>query len=107
MNALIAALIMVESGGNDLAMGDHGKARGPLQIHQIMVDDVNRFSHTHYTWASVTNRDISIQICQRYFGHYAANKSDEVKARIWNGGPSGMKEVATLKYWEKVKKFLK
>ena len=31
--ALLAALLAVESGGNDHAIGDHGRARGALQIH--------------------------------------------------------------------------
>jgi hypothetical protein len=32
--------------------------------------------------------------------------SDEVLARIHNGGPKGYKKTATVKYWNKVKKEL-
>lgn len=38
---------------------------------------------------------------------YAKGKSDEEKARKWNGGPSGHRNKATIKYWEKVKANLK
>jgi hypothetical protein len=48
---LIAALIHVESHGNDYAVGDRGKgekAYGALQIRKPCVDDVNRRFGTKY-----------------------------------------------------------
>ena len=41
---LITALIAVESSGNDMAIGDNGRALGPLQIHRGVVLDVNRIT---------------------------------------------------------------
>jgi hypothetical protein len=41
--AFVMALIMQESGGNNLAIGDNGAAHGPLQIHRCCVDDVNKY----------------------------------------------------------------
>lgn len=49
--ALIGALIKVESDGNDKAIGDHHlaqKAYGALQIRKPYVDDVNRVFKTNY-----------------------------------------------------------
>ena len=39
----LAALIAVESSGNDNAVGDGGASHGPLQIGAAVVEDVNRF----------------------------------------------------------------
>ena len=43
-SALISAIMAVESGGRDQAIGDGGRALGPLQIHKAVVVDVNRFA---------------------------------------------------------------
>jgi len=32
--------------------------------------------------------------------------TDEVYARIWNGGPSGWRKDSTLEYWGRVQAFL-
>ena len=94
---LLSALIAVESGGNDHAKGRHGEL-GPLQIKSIMVRDVNRFAHTRYTHQQVTNRQVSIDIAQKYLAHYGQNLSDESLARIWQGGPSGHRKTSTRAY---------
>ena len=44
LELLIPVLIHVESGGDVNAIGDMGEAVGCLQIHEIMVDDVNRIA---------------------------------------------------------------
>lgn len=106
LGPLIAALITVESGGNDLAIGDNGRAVGPLQIHRSVVVDVNRIAHTNWTHQQMTNRAIAKQVCEIYLKRYAAGKTDEEAARIWNGGPNGHHKTATISYWNKVKKHL-
>jgi len=102
---LIATLIMVESGGNDFAVGDQGRAIGCLQIHKCVIDDVNRIYGLTYQWPeSAYSRETAICICRLYLRHYApAGATDEMLARIFNGGPKGYKKRATLKYWRKVK----
>lgn len=105
--ALLAALISVESGGRDLAVGDGGRAIGPLQIHAAVVEDVNRFAGTHYTHSGMTNRAAAMQVCVLYIEHYARGQSPEVQARIWNGGPKGALKKATIGYWAKVKKAMR
>ena len=37
--ALLLAMANVESGGNSRSIGDHGKARGHLQIHRCAIQD--------------------------------------------------------------------
>lgn len=103
LSLLIAAIISVESGGNNNAVGDHGRAIGPLQIHKEMVDDVNRFAGTSYQWKRMTNRSESISVFTAYVKKYCLKDDPETIARKWNGGPNGHKKPATLKYWNKVK----
>lgn len=113
---LIAALIAVESKGDDGAVGDKhlkDKAYGCLQIRQPCVDDVNRRCGTSYKAADCLNdRELSIWICKQYLSMYATKErlgrevTDEDRARIWNGGPSGWKKTSTTKYWKKVKRQL-
>lgn len=102
--ALAAALIMIESAGNDLAVGDRGTAIGPLQIRPAAVADVNRVFGTCYEHARMTNRTEAIAVMDRYLWIYAQPSrlgrpvTDVDRARIWNGGPNGWRKSATEAY---------
>lgn len=102
LSNLISALIVVESSGNDLAIGDGGRAIGPLQIHKAVVIDVNRITGSHYRHQDMTNRAQARAVCEAYLRHYGRGKTTEQQARIWNGGPTGDRKTATLPYWRKV-----
>lgn len=104
---LISALIIVESSGNDLAIGDGGKAIGPLQIHRGVVLDVNRITGSNYRHQDMTNRAQARAVCEAYLKAYGKGASTEQLARRWNGGPRGDTKTATEAYWAKVKKHLK
>lgn len=109
LECLIAAIIMVESGGNDKAVGFDGKSYGPMQITDICREDVNRIAGTKYTREDCFNRQKSIEMFNIYVKNYATKKAvdrgvtQQDVARIWNGGPSGWHKECTVKYWEKVK----
>ena len=128
---LIPVLIQVESGGDVNAIGDGGKAVGCLQIHEIMVDDVNRIKdkvvYTKYKFKySCRNEEwTSIQMCEIYLEYYYSKyirwyKKNgtsnhphpinvyEICSRLWNGGYEGLKRnpKATDKYWNKVLRLL-
>lgn len=100
---LATAIIAVESGGNDLAIGDNGRAIGAFQIHECVVADVNRVFKTHFDWRGMTNRQNARIVFEKYLTIYGQGKSPEQLARIWNGGPRGHQKSATLNYWLKVK----
>jgi len=105
---IIAALIEVESGGRDSAIGDKGKAVGCLQIHPGMIDEVNRISKAKKTGkvfnlSDRTNRAKSVEIFIIYTNYYTPTWEPETVARRWNGGPEGDKKRATLPYWAKVR----
>lgn len=114
MKGLILLLIMVESGGNDLAVGDKNlkdKAYGALQIRQPVCDDVNRHFGTLYQAEQMLgNRKLSEKVCEKYLSIWATKArlgreaTDEDRARIWNGGPNGWQKKSTLGYWAKVQK---
>jgi len=110
--AFILALIAVESGGRDHAVGDDGNAFGCLQIWQCVVDDVNRVAKTNYIHKDAFSRNDAIFMLEVYIGHYCTEKrlgrkpTLEDAARIWVGGPNGYKKRSTIKYWLKVKAHL-
>jgi len=102
-NNQINALVMVESGGDNSAIGDSGNAFGSLQIWQCYVVDVNQKYGTNLRDRDcLGDRNLSILIVQAYMNRYAKGKSFEQMARIHNGGPSGHTYKSTKKYWEKV-----
>ena len=102
--ALLAALLAVESGGNDHAIGDNGRARGALQIHAAVVEDVNRRHGTRYTHRDMHDRAKAVRVASLYLQTYAPGASPEIQARTWNGGPRGATKAATLGYWGRVKR---
>lgn len=100
VSALFAAIRQVESGGDDSAVGDGGRARGPYQMHLGAwldsggkASDYPRLAHS---------RPACEAAMLRYWARYHAT-TDEARCRIWNGGPRGMHKAATLKYWRKVR----
>lgn len=99
---LLLAIIMVESSGNPNAVGDNGLAVGILQIHSILVQDVNRIAGTEYTPADRLDVDKSIQMFIIYTNHYTPCWTPELVAKRWNGGPRGERKQATERYWIKV-----
>jgi hypothetical protein len=105
---LITALIIVESSGNDLAIGDNGRAIGPLQIHRGVVQDVNRITGSNYQWQQMTNRVQARAVCEAYLKHYVTEKRINRKptvadfAKVWNSGPNGFNKVVSNGYAKKV-----
>jgi hypothetical protein len=104
---LITALIAVESGGNDMAIGDGGRALGPLQIHRAVVVDVNRITGSSYRWQEMTNRAQARAVCEAYLRHYVTekriNRNPTVAdfAKVWNSGPNGFKKTVSDNYVRK------
>lgn len=108
--SLLAAMAQVESSGKASAIGDHGMARGTLQIHRCVVRDVNRIHGTRFTHKDAHDPYKARQMAVLYLSFYCSEKrlgrkpTQEDVARVWVGGPDGWRERATLGYWEKVKK---
>lgn len=121
---LVKALIQVESGGLDTAVGDKhltDKAYGCLQIRKPYITDVNRVYKTNLKAQDMLgNRQLSIDTFYKYMDIYATKRqigrepTDQDRARIHNAGPSGWKnphpnpnvQKMLAVYWAKVNKFI-
>jgi hypothetical protein len=112
---LVSALILVESRGNDSAIGDRhivgGEAVGALQIRPIMVREVNRIlkiqkSDKRFTLKDRFDREKTIEMFTIWKNFHHKNSTPEKIARNWNGGPKGYKLRNTERYWNKVQKEL-
>lgn len=109
---LLAALIQVESHGNDRALGDYWldqpHAFGCLQITDYVLADARRFSGHWWSRGDCFDRNKATRICRVYLEHYATparlgrDPTMEDMARIWVGGPDGWRKPTTLPYWHKV-----
>lgn len=108
---LIEAIIQVESNGNLKAIGDTGlkyPAYGPMQIRQPVCIDVNKKFGTNYKSTDcLGNKELSIDIWNKYQSIYNPQGSDEEKSRTWNGGPGWrLRPHLTDGYWDKVRVLL-
>lgn len=108
--ALLDAIRRVETGGcadPSAAVGDNGKAIGPYQIHRVYWQDAVEHSGIGGTYADCRNEEYARRVVRAYMVRYAPKgASDEVMARIHNGGPKGHRKAATKAYWAKVRKHL-
>ena len=103
INKIIDYLVLIESEGDPKKIGDNGKAIGILQIHPIMVKDVNQIiGMKKYKLSDRLCPIKSRQMARIYLTHYTnKNWSVEKISRCWNGGPNGYKKYATIKYGKK------
>jgi hypothetical protein len=112
---LVSALILVESRGNDSAIGDRhivgGEAVGALQIRPIMVREVNRIlkiqkSDKRFKLKDRFDREKTLEMFYIWKNFHHKDSDFEKIARNWNGGPRGYSNPRTEKYWAKVQKEL-
>ena len=107
---LLEALIQVESRGNTNAIGDKHLGEpsiGVLQIRPVMVREVNRIlkimgTTQRYKLKDRFDRQKSIEMFLFWKNYHHPEDGFEEIARCWNGGPRGLKNKRTEKYWIKV-----
>ena len=89
------------------AVGDQGRALGPMQIHRAYwvdaVDHDPSLVVNGETYDSVRDRVYARRVVMAYWSRYAKSWDNETLARIHNGGPKGHVKRATLGYWAKVR----
>ena len=105
----IRAVGQVESGQDDAAVGDGGKAIGRYQIWRVYWIDATEFDKSiGGRYEDVRDKDYAEKVMRSYFRRYASRAYEsgdwQTLARIHNGGPRGHKKAATIGYWEKVQK---
>lgn len=123
---LLIAIMAVETGGcqNPLeAEGDYWNGQynsiGCMQIQKCVIEDVNRVYKTNFIPEDRLKQGASFRIARLYLEYWGkhyekktGNKAtNEILARIWNGGPYGWKKTGKAKanldkYWAKVKREL-
>ena len=104
---VLRAMIWVESRGDPEAVGDGGCAIGVLQIHRDYWTDAMRFLGEDWPYQDASDPVKAAMACRAYCEHYARAYgrpwTAETIARIHNGGPTGWKKQATIKYYLQVR----
>jgi len=107
LRPLYDAIRQVESAGNDCAVGDDGKSRGPYQITRAYWKDACEAAGESWDYDThVWDRDRCEYLMYHYWKRYCpralATLDFETLARVHNGGPDGARERCTLDYWKRV-----
>lgn len=104
-NEFINKLILIESSGDSMAIGDGGKAVGILQIHPIMVREVNRIlGEDRYSYQDRYSVSKSIEMFNIFQDKYNPDRDLELAAKLWNGGSTYYLRLDKVEsYWNKVK----
>ena len=112
------AVAKVESNNNSKAIGDNGKARGILQIHEICFNDAAKYDAEllKYGYQGCFNPQVSKRVlwayCAKYEKEALKNGDFEILAKLWNGGCGWRTKTGKVKsnldtYWMKVFQNLK
>ena len=104
------ALAAVETNGNDAAINFAEDAHGRYQIRAGYLADGNAALGTRYTLAEMHDPDKAARIVTAYLTRYGSawerrtglTATDEVLARLHNGGPRGPDKSATRDYAARV-----
>jgi len=116
LRIILPLLAIMESGGDPNAIGDGGAARGILQIHPVMVREVNRIvGEDRYTLADRVDPNASCAMASVYLNYWGPRRLRRAKGlsvedqvvllgRLWNGGPNGHKKAATARYGRKLRR---
>lgn len=106
IDALLDVLARVESNNNPDAIGDHGRALGAYQIHQVYWEEGTRFLGVNWPYRAAFNPDKAQAVVRAYLLHYGGDKTLADMARIHNGGPYGYRRRSTLSYAQRVGEIL-
>jgi hypothetical protein len=106
----------VESGGDARAYNTREAAAGIVQIRPQCLADINRIAQmlglaVRYSAADRFNAAKSRRMWDLYLRFWGEQyeedtgraPTDEVYARIWNGGPTGWRKGTTRDYWRRVR----
>jgi hypothetical protein len=100
---LIYAIGVVECSLDTLAYNPIEDAVGYFQIRPIRLEDFNKRKGKSYKLTDMYDYDKAEEVFLSYTDPYY---TEEYIARLWNGGPDGMRKASTLKYWRKIKAIL-
>lgn len=111
LDEILTALRVVETGGvkngGRRAVGDGGKAIGPLQIHRAYWEDSKIPGRFEDCRELPYARKVVLAYWRRYCPKALEALDAEVLARVHNGGPTGARKESTKTFWRKVERELK
>lgn len=108
---ILTALIAIESGGDDRAVGRGGEL-GCLQITPICRKDVERITRRSIPPSDLFDRRKSCEMALVYLNHYVnrerLGREPTLRdyALVWHYGPRGWRRGEDDPYWRKVKRVL-
>lgn len=97
----------IETGRNHGPIWGDANELGPLQITEGAWEDaIEHQPEIGGVWMDCQDLGYSLKIMRSYLDRYATAErcgavNDQVRARIWNGGPHGWRKESTVKYWIK------
>lgn len=98
-------LSIKESGNDDFAVGDNGKAISRYQIWRVCYQDAKEFDKSiTFSYESLTNKANSDKVIDAYIKRYEPRGGFEEWAKLINGGPNwrnktGEPKKRLVKYW--------
>ena len=100
--ALLMAIATVESGGRDGAHNVREGAIGRYQVRRLALEDVCSLTGAWVPLSACRDARVGAWVVYHYALRWGCRTPEEV-ARVWNGGPRGMRKAATLPYWRRVR----
>jgi len=105
-DAIYDKIIIVETNNDPQAIGDNGASYGQAQIQKAVILDVNKefgLSLKHEDAFDAGQSRRIFKLYARWLHKYVNINTEEELVRCWNGGPTGHKKQATIKYLNKYK----
>lgn len=108
-NVVLAIMRQESNDGTELySSAVWENAVGVLQIRPVMLKHINRdiLGYNAFTLNDRLDSLKSVEMFLIYQNKHNPTMDFEVAAKIWNGGPTGMRKTATIKYFNSVKKHM-
>jgi len=98
----LRAIIRFESNYNADAVNPYTKARGILQILPVMINEVNKYSDTRYTWNDAYDPAKSVEIWYIIQGAKNPKYYPDKAIRLWFGTGKQHDGMTWCDYYQKV-----
>ena len=100
---LFDAIHIEELAGRAIVPGDEGMSRGPYQISRAYWQDACEYGNLGWSYDKwVNDKDHCEYVMWLYWLRHGAT-TDEERARMHHGGPTGPSKASTRAYWQRVK----
>ncbi len=103
LRPLFDALLMEESKGDDLAIGDDGCSLGPYGTGRLAWQDGCEWGGVKWEYDTLVWSRWHCEWVMIWYWERHECVNDEERARSWNGGPWGPQKESTLAYWLRIR----